>query len=133
VADRKLASRIKKELVIWFVTAGKDLRPQAVPVWFLFEGDSFLIYSAPGIKARHVRENPNVELHLNSDKVGDVVVRVAGKARISRTEPPAHRTRTYIRKYGDQIKGFGWTPEEFSRRYPHAIRVRDLKFHQEGA
>ena len=127
--DRKAESRLKKDLVAWLVTVGKDLRPQAVPVWYLFEGDSLLIYSAPGIKARHVRENPNVELHLNTDEVGDVVVRISGKARISRTEPPAHKNATYVRRYGGQIKGFGWTPEEFSRRYPHAIRVRDLKLH----
>jgi PPOX class probable F420-dependent enzyme len=127
--DRKLASRLKKELVAWFVTASKDARPQSVPVWFLFEDDSFLIYSSPGIKERHVRQNPYVELHLNTDEVGDVVVRASGRAKVVATEPPAHKVRTYVRKYGDQIKGFGWTPEEFSRRYPHAIRVTELKFH----
>ena len=115
--------------MIWLVTAGKDLRPQAVPVWYLFDGDSFLIYSAPGIKARHLRENPHVQLHLNTDELGDVVVRITGEAKISRTEPPAHRNRTFMRRYGDQIKGFGWTPEEFSRRYPHPIRVKKLAFH----
>jgi PPOX class probable F420-dependent enzyme len=129
VPDRQITSRLKKELVIWLVTAGKDLQPQAVPVWYLFEGDSFLIYSAPGIKARQVRENPKVQLHLNTDELGDVVVRITGRAKMSRTDPPAHRNKAYIRRYGDQIKGFGWTPEEFTRRYPHAIRVRDLKFH----
>ena len=127
--DRRTETRLKKELVIWFVTAGEELRPQAVPVWFLYEGDSFLIYSAPGVKERHVRQNPNVELHLNTDEVGDVVVRISGKAQISGTEPPAHENKTFMRRYGDQIKGFGWTPEEFTRRYPHPIRVRDLKVH----
>ncbi len=127
--SREVASRIKKELVVWFVTAGKDGKPQAVPVWFLFDGDSFLIYSAPGIKVRHVRDNPNVELHLNTDEAGDVVVRISGQAKIVHDEKPADKVPTYIRKYGAQIKGFGWTPAEFSRRYPHVIRVRNLKFH----
>jgi PPOX class probable F420-dependent enzyme len=126
---RKTEARLKKELVIWFVTAGKDARPQSVPVWFLYEDDSFLIYSSPGIKERHVRENPQVELHLNTDELGDVVVRASGVARIVRTEKPAHQVPAYIRKYGAQIKGFGWTPEEFSKRYPHPIRVRRLRFH----
>jgi len=129
VADRKLESRLKKDLVIWLVTAGHDGRPQAVPVWFLYEGDSLLIFSAPGIKVRHVRENPNVELHLNTDEVGDVVVRVSGKARIVQGEKPAHRVPAFVRKYRGQIKGFGWTVEEFSRRYPFPIRVRRLRFH----
>ena len=126
---RDVAAQIKKEQVIWLVTVGKDMKPQSVPVWFLFDGDSFLIYSAPGIKERHVRENPNVEIHLNTDEVGDVVVRVSGQAKIVKTEPPAHKVPAYVRKYGSQIKGFGWTNEEFSRRYPYAIRVRNLKFH----
>ena len=126
--DRQLQSRLKKELVIWFVTAGRDGKPQAVPVWFLFDGDSFLIYSQPGIKVRHVRENPNVALHLNTDEVGDVVVRVSGKARISPAEPPADKVAAYVRKYGEQIKGFGWTPQVFAEKYPFAIRVRSLQF-----
>jgi PPOX class probable F420-dependent enzyme len=127
--DRKLAARLKKELVIWFVTASRDGKPQSVPVWFLYADDSFVVYSAPGVKERHVRENPNVELHLNTDDVGDVVVRVSGEAKIVKSEPPAHKVPVYIRKYGAQIKGFGWTPEEFSRRYPHVIRVRSLRWH----
>jgi PPOX class probable F420-dependent enzyme len=129
VASRQVQARLKKELVIWFVTAGKDARPQAVPVWFLYDGESFVIYSQPGIKARNVRENPHVELHLNTDEVGDVVVRISGTARISRTEPPAHKVPAFVRKYRDQIKGFGWTPEVFAEKYPHAIRVRRLRFH----
>ena len=127
--DRKLAARLKKELVIWFVTATPDGKPQSVPVWFLYQDDSFLIYSSPGVKERHVRANPNVELHLNTDDVGDVVVRVSGQAKVVKSETPASKVPVYIRKYGDQIKGFGWTPEEFSRRYPHAIRVRNLRWH----
>jgi PPOX class probable F420-dependent enzyme len=127
--DRKLAARLKKELVIWFVTASRDAKPQSVPVWFIYEDDSFLIYSSPGIKERQVRENPNVELHLNTDEVGDVVVRVSGQAKIVKTEPPACKVPIYVRKYRDQIKGFGWSPEEFSRRYPHAVRVRNLRWH----
>jgi len=127
--DKKLAARLKKELVIWMVTASRDGRPQSVPVWFLFQEDSFLIYSAPGLKVRHVKENPQVELHLNTDDAGDVVVRVSGEAKIVNSEPPAHKVPVYVRKYGGQIKGFGWTPEEFSRRYPFAVRVRKLRWH----
>jgi len=132
VADKKVESRLEKELVIWLVTAGKDLRPQSVPVWYLYGADSFLIYSAPGIKVRHVRENRQVELHLNTDQRGGAIVRISGQAKISTEEPPAHENPSYIRRYGDQIQGFGWTPEEFSRRYPHPIRVTGLEFHVEG-
>jgi PPOX class probable F420-dependent enzyme len=129
VPSREVQSRLKKDIVIWFVTVGKDGRPQAVPVWFLWDGDSFLIYSQPGIKVRHVRENPHVALHLNTDEVGDVVVRISGIAKVVPTETPADKVPAFVRKYRDQIKGFGWTPRVFAEKYPHAIRVRQLRFH----
>jgi len=127
--DRELRSRLKNELVIWFVTVDADVRPQAVPVWFLFENDSFLVYSQPGRKVDHVRANPHVELHLNTDEVGDVVVRISGTAAIGRGEPPADKVPAYVRKYREQIKGFGWSPAVFAEKYPYAIRVRHLRFH----
>jgi PPOX class probable F420-dependent enzyme len=127
--DTGLQARLKREPVVWLVTAGSDCRPQAVPVWFLWDGKSFLIYGQPGVKVRHVRANPNVELHLNTDETGNVVVRMSGYATISKSQPPAHKVPAFIRKYRSDLKGFGWTPEEFSRRYPFPIRVRRLRFH----
>jgi PPOX class probable F420-dependent enzyme len=123
--DRHVESRLKKESVIWLVTAGRDCRPQSVPVWFLWDGKSFVIYAQDGVKVNHIRSNPYVELHLN--EIDDDIVRVSGQATIT-TRQPAHKNPAYVRKYGSQIKGFGWTPEEFSRRYPNTIRVRRLKF-----
>jgi PPOX class probable F420-dependent enzyme len=124
--DRHVESRLKKESVIWLVTAGKSGRPQAVPVWFLWDAGSFLIYAQPGTKVEHIRANPHIELHLN--EIDDDIVRASGRATLA-TKPAAHTVPEYVRKYGGQIKGFGWTNEEFSRRYPNVIRVRNPKFH----
>lgn len=112
--------------MIWFVTASGDARPQAVAVWFYWDGSSFLIYSQTGIKERHVRENPHVELHLNCDEVGDDVVRASGLATVSRS--PKGRLE-YTRKYRKAIRDLGMTTDEFFRRYSHPIVVRRLKFH----
>ena len=127
--SKHVQSRLKKEIVIWLVTTGRDRRPQAVPVWYLWDGRSFLIYAQPGIKVRHVKANPYVELHLNSDEVGDDVVRVSGYATIPKSQPPAHREPAYVRKYRDQIEGLGITAEGFAQHYPYPIRVRRLRFH----
>ena len=127
--SREVESRLKKEIVIWFATVSPDGEPGVVPVWFLWEKDSFVIYSQPGLKVRNVRANPKVQLHLNTDEVGDVVIRVSGTAKIVRTEPPANKVPAFVHKYRDQIKGFGWTPAVFAEKYPYAIRVRQLRFH----
>src|SRR4029077_6036093 len=121
--------RLKKDLVIWLVTAGRDRHPQAVPVWFLWDGKSFLIHRHPGRKVRHVNANPYGELPLNSDEVGDDLVRVSGYATIPKSQAPAPRERAYVRKYRRHIEGLGMTAESFAVQYPHPIRVRRLRFH----
>ena len=127
--DRHAQSRLKRENAIWLVTAGRDRRPQAVPVWYLWDGTSFLIYAQPGIKVRHVRENPNVELHLNSDDAGEDVVRVTGSATIPKSQLPANKERAYLRKYRSQILNLGISVEDFAAKYRYPIRVRRLRFH----
>jgi PPOX class probable F420-dependent enzyme len=127
--DKDTRARLKNELVIWIVTAGKDRRPHAVPVWFWWDGKTFLIYAVPGQKTRNVRENPYVELHLNSDEAGNDVVRIEGKATIPRNQPPAYKVWGYMRKYGDQIKDLGMTGQKFSEDYHVPIRVRPTRFH----
>jgi PPOX class probable F420-dependent enzyme len=127
--DRHAQSRLKREQVIWLVTASRDGHPQAVPVWFLWDGSSFLIYAQPGIKVRHVQENPLVELHLNSDEAGNDVVRVSGQASIPKRFPSAARSSAYLRKYRRAILDLGMTVEQFAESYRHPIVVRRLKYH----
>ena len=123
--DRHVQARLRREQVIWLVTAGRNLKPQAVPVWFYWDGRSFLIQAQDGVKVRHVRENPNVELHLNSDEAGDDVVRVAGQAAIAKTARP---NAGYLRKYRTAIKNLGLTAETFLRDYNNPIRVTRLRY-----
>jgi PPOX class probable F420-dependent enzyme len=127
--DRHTQSRLKNDRVIWLVTAGRDRKPQAVPVWFLWDGKSFLIYAQPGIKVRHVRSNPYVELHLNTDEAGNEVIRASGYAIIPKSHPPSHQVPAYIRKYRADILNLDMTLEDFSKLYLYPIRVRRLRWH----
>ncbi len=120
-------SRLRKEIVVWLTTCGQRDRPQTVPVWFWWDGSSFLVYSVPGQKVRDVEANPNVELHLNSDPEGGDVVRIEGVARLFPNELPAFRIPAYLRKYRSYIKGYGWTPRTFSEHYRVAIRIQPTR------
>jgi PPOX class probable F420-dependent enzyme len=122
-------TRLKRELIIWIVTVGRDGHPHAVPVWFWWDGESFLIYAVPGQKVRDIQANPNVALHLNTDPVGDDVGRIDGKAKIDPKHPPANKVAGYLRKYREHIQGIDMTPLGFSEQYHHAIRVRPTRFH----
>ncbi|MHB8614034.1 MAG: TIGR03667 family PPOX class F420-dependent oxidoreductase [Candidatus Dormibacteraceae bacterium] len=122
-------TRLRRELVIWIATVGRDRHPHVVPVWFLWDGKSILIYAIPGQKVRDIGANPNVALHLNTDPVGGDVVRIDGTAKIDPKQPPAYKVPNYVRKYRQQIQGFGWTPKVFSDQYHVAFRVKPTHFH----
>ena len=121
--DKQVETRLQKEPVIWFATVGPTNRPHVVPVWFWWDGRSFLIYSVPGRKVEDVRRNPRVQLHLNTDRTGDKLVMVDGRAEILEDHAPAYRVEKYLAKYRERIKGYGWTPKGFSEQYRVAIRV----------
>jgi PPOX class probable F420-dependent enzyme len=120
--------RLEKEIIIWLATSGVEGRPHVVPVWFRWDGDSFLIYSLPGQKVRDIEANPKVALHLNATPEGGDVVRIDGTAAKLRRHPPAHQVPDYIRKYAALIKNYHWTPESFAKDYSVVLRVRPTRF-----
>jgi PPOX class probable F420-dependent enzyme len=124
---KRVQKRLQKELIIWLATTGADGRPHAVPVWFWWDGKSFLIYSLPGQKVKDIEANPNVALHFNTTADGDDVVRIDGEATRLRRHPLAYRVPSYIRKYARLVKSYDWEPEDFSRQYHVVLRVRPTR------
>lgn len=124
--ERKAKKHIQKEIVIWLTTVGRDASPQPRPVWFIWDKDSFLIYSQPHArKVAHVKEHPNVALHFNTDASGDQdVIVYTGRAMVDSDAPPPHKVPAYLRKYRQGIADLGMTPEQFGGEYSVAIRVR---------
>src|SRR5437016_3874892 len=106
--------RLRREVVIWLTTVRPDGQPQSSPVWFLWDGRTFLIYSLPtSQKLPNIRGNPRVSLHLNDDQGSDVVS-IEGLASIGGDEPPLLGVPEYIEKYRDLIADLGTTVPEFS-------------------
>jgi PPOX class probable F420-dependent enzyme len=95
-----------------------------VPVWFLWEGDSFLIYSKHETsKLRNIARSPRVALHLDGNGRGGDIVIVTGEATVSTTDLPADRVPAYLEKYAELIDRNGWTPHVFASDYSVPIRV----------
>jgi PPOX class probable F420-dependent enzyme len=119
-----LEERLAREVVIWLTTVRSDGQPQTSPVWFVWDGQSFLIYSIPrSQKVPNIRGNPRVSLNLDGDGTGGGIVTVEGEARIDEGAPPAHQVQTYANKYRQLIKDMGAEPEPFAKEYSAAIRV----------
>lgn len=123
---QKVKQHLESEYFVWLTSVGADLTPQPRPVWFVWENDSFLVYSQPGArKVAHIRQHPRVALHFNTDEQADQdVIVFTGRAEIDPAAPPAHEAPAYFAKYAGGIAGLGMAPEAFSREYSLAIRVR---------
>jgi PPOX class probable F420-dependent enzyme len=76
--------RLQNDQIVWLTTVRPDGRPHVVPVWFFWDGQTFLISSQPNAqKLRNLRHNPHVMLALDeAGKLGDDVVMVEGTAEV---------------------------------------------------
>ena len=123
---RVVKQHIKNDYVIWLTTVDSKLAPQPRPVWFIWEEDSFLIFSqAKAYKVKHITKNPGVALHFNTDESGEEhVIVFVGDATIDVQCPPAHKVPAYFKKYESGMAALDMTPEEFSQEYSTAIRIK---------
>lgn len=119
-----LAQRLHSEQVIWLTTVRPDGAPVPTPVWFYWNGESFLIYTQPGShKLRHIAHNPNVALHFNTDQYGGSVAVFSGAAGVDDQPPPSAEVEAYFAKYAEGIKMIGLTPETMAAEYSALLRV----------
>jgi PPOX class probable F420-dependent enzyme len=124
----RAARRLNEEQIAWLSTSGPDGGPQPSPIWFLWDGETILIYSQPNTpKLRHIAANPRVSLNLDGDGQGGNIVILTGEARIEEATPPANENPAYVAKYATGIQRIGMTPASFAQAYSVPIRVTPQK------
>jgi PPOX class probable F420-dependent enzyme len=124
----RVARRLREEKIIWLTTVSADGTPQPNPVWFLWDGDTVLIYSLPhAARVAHIKRSKRVSLNLDGNGRGGDIIVIAGDAEILPGEPPADRNPAYLEKYGNYITGSFGTAERFASEYSLPLRVRPTK------
>ncbi|HLZ09759.1 MAG TPA: TIGR03667 family PPOX class F420-dependent oxidoreductase [Chloroflexota bacterium] len=124
----RVARRLQSDEIVWLTTVRPNGTPEPSPVWFYWDGATFLVYSHPGkVKLQDIAANPRVALNFNSDETGDDIVVFTGDAREDRSVPPANKFKEYLAKYEKPIVRIGMTPESFARAYSVPIRVTPTK------
>jgi len=128
---RVAKKHLKNEYFVWLSTVDSTGTPQPRPVWFIWENDSFLVFSqAKAHKLKHIRKNPQVALHFNTEgQKGEkrLIVFLTGKATIDKKCPPANKNRAYLRKSKTGVIDLNSTPEQLSGEYLVAIRIAPAK------
>ena len=113
--------RLRSNIIAWLTTVGSDGRPYTAPVWFLWDGNTILIFSQPQKqKIRNLRKNARVTLALDDTKQGDDVVIVEGTAELLDNPEISVMLPAYVAKYGALIQNMGWKP---SRRGTGATNI----------
>ena len=121
----RVARHLQEDMVVWLATVGADGTPQPSPVWFLWDGETALIYSQPAApKLRNIEQRPRVSLHFNCSPSGGDVVILTGDASVESGVVPANANSAYVDKYRDGIQGIGMTPDSFAQAFSVPIRVR---------
>ena len=128
-AGSRAEERLRNEEIAWLTTVRPDRQPQAVPVWFLWDGEAFLVYSRPGArKLRNIEANPKINLNLNSSDSGGDVVRAECVAEVLADAPPAVKVGPYLEEYREGIARIGFDPGGFARAYSVAIRATPTRW-----
>lgn len=122
--SERARARLATEPIIWMTTVRPNGQPQTSPVWFMVDGEELLVYSARSSRVANITTNPHVALNLDGNGQGGDIVTIEGTARIVPDERPASDNPAYVAKYHAFMERNGWTPEDFSLRYPVAVRIR---------
>ncbi len=124
----RVARRLREDQIGWLTTVRPDGMPQPVPLWFLWDGETFLIYSHPNAqKMRNIKTNPKVSLNLDGDGRGGDIVVLTGEARAISDAPPADQVAEYLEKYREGIRRINMTPEQMAQMYSAAICMTPVK------
>jgi PPOX class probable F420-dependent enzyme len=120
--------RLRSDLIVWLTTVDADGQPQSTPVWFGWDGASFLIFSQPHArKLRNMRTNPRVSLHLEGNRVGGENVIFEGTAEILPGGATPLQESGYLEKYRARIESYGWTAESFAADYSDGVRITPIR------
>jgi PPOX class probable F420-dependent enzyme len=128
-----VAERLHTNVIGWLTSVRPDGRPHSVPVWFLWDGKTIILFSMPkNQKLVNIRHNPNVLLALDDTKEGEDVILVEGTAEVVDQPDRDAILPGYMAKYGALMQTMGWTPEGMLARYSQTIRITPTRFPQVG-
>jgi PPOX class probable F420-dependent enzyme len=129
VPPRAVEARLRTSRVAWLSTTSADGVPAIVPVWFLWDGGSFLVFSKPHArKARNMSANPRVMLAIGEPEDDFDVQLIEGRAELVDGAAGERMRAEVATKYRAWLDGIGLGTDEFGATYAQAIRITPTRF-----
>ena len=127
--DGHIDRRLRTEPIIWLSTVRPDGRPHLVPVWYLWDGRTILVFSQPGAqKVCNLRQRRQVALALDTADEGEDVVIIEGEVTLLPAGTVNATLPAYVEKYARLMARIGTSPETMAARYTQAIQIIPTRF-----
>ena len=125
---QRAAHHLAEDRIVWLTTVGTDGSPQPSPVWFLWDGETALMFSQPNTpKLRNIEQNPHVSLNFAGDGYGGDIVILSGEATVHPDGARADMVPAYVEKYREGMQRIGMTPDAFAQAYSVPVRIRPTR------
>ena len=123
-----MEERLRSDEIAWLTTVRSDGRPHSVPLWFLWESPTILIFSKLNTqKIRNLRQNHFVTFALADIKQGQDVVILEGTAVLLGSGDGSTMLQAYGEKYREGLQRIGVTAEMFTILYSQPIRITPIR------
>lgn len=129
-ADR----RLRNEPVVWLSTVDEHGFPHIVPIWFVWDGEAFLVFSKPHArKVQAIRRQARVALALGEPRDDFDVQLIEGHATLlsasaAQVLSDAAIGREHARKYAAELFALGIDRDEYAATYSAVVRVVPTRF-----
>lgn len=125
----KTARRVNEEKLVWLTTVDSRGTPQPNPVWFLWDGGSFIVFSRPGqAKLANIARSGRVSLNFDATADEEQVTVFTGQAAlIDRETISQDILDRYADKYAQGMININLPRPEYETAYTEVIRITPEK------
>jgi PPOX class probable F420-dependent enzyme len=124
-------ARLRNEPILWLSTVRPDGRPHLVPVWFLWDGATILIFSKSDQKIKNLHNNPQVMVALEAADEGEDIVMIEGVAELS-TGDVTPELPAYTEKYAVLMPQIKTSGAQMAAVYTQVIRITPTRLRAWG-
>lgn len=124
-----IAVSLERESIVWLSSVRPDGGPHVVPLWFLWDGESILVFSKPGAqKVRNVRAEPRVMVAVGEPGIDFDVELVDAVAELAREPTAGLLPDAFARKYAGLADRAGITVDGFAAIYSQPIWIHPTRW-----
>ena len=126
---RSIAIALERETVIWLSSIRPDGRPHVVPLWFLWDRESILVFSKPHAqKVRNLLADPRVMVAVGQPGADFDVELIEATAELAPVPTCRLVPGPFARKYLELIVCAGSTLDRYAELYSQPIRIQPIRW-----